>query len=118
VVWSSRYVGPVVNAQSAAAVLKAGTTALRNAQGETLAVATLSKPGVAHASAAKAPKVSLRRPAKVKGKLLAWACPATITAGATPPPCSKKVTLRRKATLKLPASTAGNVRVVVIRARR
>ena len=122
IVWSSRYVGPVTNAQAAAAVLKAGNTSIRNAQGATLAVATLSgsKPGVAHASAAtsSAPKVGLRRPAKVKGKLVAWACPATIGAGATPPPCSAKVSLRKRATLRLPASTTGDVRVVVIRAKR
>ena len=119
-VWSSRYVGPVVNAQAAAAVLTKGQTALKNAQGTTLAVATLSSGG-AHASAAKptsAAKVKLRRPASVKGKLLAWACPATVSAGAVPPPCSAKVSLRKAATLRLPASTAGNVRVVVIRARK
>ena len=77
--------------------------------------------GVAHASAAKpkrGAKVTLRRAGEVKGKLVAWACPATISAGATPPPCSAKVTLRKTATLRLPASTAGKVRVVVIRARR
>ena len=40
VVWSARYVGPVISAQAAAAVLNAGETALRNAQGSTLALAT------------------------------------------------------------------------------
>jgi hypothetical protein len=119
VVWSSRYVGPVINAQSAAAVLTKGATAIRNAQGATLAVATLSgaKAGLAHASAAR-PKVTLRRPAKVKGKLVAWACPATVTPGSTPPPCSKRVSLRKRTTLRLPTSTAPGVRVVVIRAKR
>jgi hypothetical protein len=122
-VWSARYVGPVVNAQAAAAVLTSGETPLRNAQGTTLALATLSgtKAGVAHASAAKpeaGAKVTLRRPAKVKGNLVAWACPAAISAGETPPPCSARVSLRKSATLRLPASTAGKVRVVVIRGRR
>ena len=65
----------------------------------------------------KGAKVTLRRAGKVKGKLVAWACPATVTEGATPPPCSAKVTLRKKATLKLPASLAGKVRVTVVRGR-
>ena len=119
VVWSARYVGPVMSAQSAAGVLSAGETPLRNAQGLTLALAKLSV-ATARASAAKAKpgaKVTLRRSAKVKGKLVAWACPAAITDGATPPPCSAKVTLRKSATLRLPASPAGKVRVVVIRSR-
>ena len=53
-----------------------------------------------------------------RATLVAWACPAAIGAGETPPPCSARVTLRKSATLRLPASTAGKVRVVVIRARR
>lgn len=114
-VWSARYVGPVVSAQAAAAVLTGGETRLRNAQGSTLAVAKLSS---VVAAKARRPKVKLRRPAKVKGKLVAWACPATVGAGATPPPCSAKVTLRRTATLDLPPSTARKVRVVVVRSRR
>jgi hypothetical protein len=120
-VWSARYVGPVVSAQAGAAVLTSGVTRLRNAQGRTLALAKLSRATAAAAKAkakAKRPKVTLRRPAKVKGKLVAWACPATISAGATPPPCSAKVTLRRSATLTLPPSTAGKVRVVVVRSGR
>jgi hypothetical protein len=113
-VWSARYVGPVVSAQAAAAVLTSGTTRLRNAKGSTLALAKLS---AARASAAKAKraKVTLRRSPKVGGELVAWACPATISAGATPPPCSAKVTLRKAATLSLPPSTTGKVRVVVVR---
>ena len=76
---------------------------LRSASGETLALARLS--GGASAAAAKpksGPKVALRRPSSVKGKLTAWACPAAVEAGATPPPCSKKVKLDKKATLKPP----------------
>jgi hypothetical protein len=113
-VWSARYVGPVVSAQAAAAVLTSGVTALRNARGSTLALAKLAGPA-ARAAAAKRTKIKLRRAKKVKGKLVAWACPATV--GATPSPCSKKVKLRRSATLKLPATTGG-VRVVVVRAKR
>jgi hypothetical protein len=118
-VWSARYVGPVVSAQAAAALLTSRETPLRNAQGSTLALAKLSGAAVRAAAAkAKGAKVTLRRPAKVKGKLVAWACPATISAGATPPPCSAKVTLRKSATLNLPASTNGKVRVVVVRSGR
>jgi hypothetical protein len=118
-VWSARYVGPVVSAQAATGVLSSGETPLRNTQGVTLAVAKLSGPAARAAAAkAKGTKVTLRRPAKVKGKLVAWACPATISAGATPAPCSAKATLRKSATLNLPASTAGKVRVVVVRSGR
>ncbi|HEX5617208.1 MAG TPA: hypothetical protein VFX51_02240, partial [Solirubrobacteraceae bacterium] len=113
-VWSARYVGPVVSAQAAAAVLTSGVTELRNARGSTLALAKLAGPA-ARSAAVKRLKIKLRRAAKVKGKLVAWACPATI--GATPPRCSAKVTLRRSAKLKLPAATGG-VRVVVVRATR
>jgi hypothetical protein len=103
-VWSARYVGPVLSGQAAAAVLTRSATPVRNAQGSTLAVARRSKA-----------KVSLRRPAKVKGRLAAWACPAAIGDGATPPPCSARVSLRKSAKLRLPASMTGKVRVVVVR---
>jgi hypothetical protein len=114
-VWSARYVGPVVSAQAAAAVLTSGVTALRNARGKTLALARLAGPA-ARSAAGTRTKIKLRRATKVKGKLVAWACPATI--GATPPRCSPKVKLRRSAALRLPAATRGNVRVVVVRAKR
>jgi subtilisin family serine protease len=104
VVWSARYVGPIVSAQAAAAVLAKGETKLRNARGATLALAKQGKG-----------KVKLRRPGRVKGKLVAWACPAAVSA--TPPPCTAKVSLRKRATLRLPASTDRKVRVVVIRSR-
>ena len=118
-VWSARYVGPVVSAQAATAVLTSGETPLRNTQGVTFAVAKLSGPAARAAAAkAKRTKVMLRRSAKVKGRLVAWACPASISGGATPPPCSAKVTLRRSATLNLPASMIGKVRVVVVRSAR
>ena len=105
VVWSARYVGPIVSAQAAAAVLSKGETAVRNAQGRTL--------GDGEAGQAEGVAAPVRR--RVKGKLVAWACPAAITEGATPPPCSAKVTLRKSATLRLPAATDGKVRVVVVR---
>ena len=118
-VWSARYVGPVISSAAAAGVLSARETPLRNADGTTLALATLSGK-LARASAARggsSAKVLLRRPGKVKGKLQAWACQATVSASATPPPCSAKVTLRKSAKLRLPATLAGKVRVVVVRAK-
>jgi hypothetical protein len=119
-VWSARYVGPVISAMAAAGVLSSVETPLKNSDGSTLALAKLSGSTLARAAAAGKPKgakVALRRAGKVKGKLVAWACAATVTEGATPPPCSAKVTLRKKATLKLPASLAGKVRVTVVRGR-
>mgnify|MGYP001176819520 CR=1 FL=1 len=113
VLWSARYVGPVVGVQGASAVLSTKEAPLRNARGRTLAYAKLR--AGARAAAAKGPKVALRRPAKLKGKLVAWACPAAVAAGATPPKCSKRVKLGRRATITLPAGTSGKVRVVVIR---
>jgi hypothetical protein len=111
VVWSARYVGPVLNAQSAAAVLKAGTTPLKNAKGATVAVAVMPR----HAAAAAARKarraVTVRRARGVPGKLVAWACPAALGTGA--PRCSAKVSLGRAAKLRLPAT--GRLRVVVVK---
>ena len=81
-------------------------------------MAQLSAPVARAAAAAKSkasgPKVTLRRSGKVKGRLVAWACPAAVAADGTPPPCSAKVTLRRTATLTLPAGADGKVRVVVV----
>src|SRR4029079_9950541 len=80
VIWSARYVGPILGAQGASAVLSNKEAPLKNAKGETLAFAKLSGVASAAAAAAKArgPKVALRRPGKVKGKLTAWACPAAV----------------------------------------
>jgi hypothetical protein len=113
VVWSARYVGPVLNAQAAASVLKStGTTVLRNAKGVTLALASHPRGAVA-ASVKTLPAVLVRRAARVSGKLSAWACPVKLGAGA--PKCSAKVSLRRTATLRLPASVKGPLRVVVVK---
>ena len=123
VVWSARYVGPVVSAagrrRGAEHRARPRCATRRAARSRWRRCPVRRRRARQRGEAARrAPKVTLRRPAKVKGKLVAWACPAAITAGATPPPCSAKVTLRKAATLRLPASTAGKVRVVVIRARR
>jgi hypothetical protein len=115
VVWSARYVGPVINAQAATSVLRSRPVALRNAKGVTLAVA--SRPRGAVAAAAR-PAIQLRRGGHVAGKLTAWACPAALGTSPTPPPCSRKVTLRRTATLRLPASATGALRIVVVKGRR
>jgi hypothetical protein len=114
VVWSARYVGPVINAQAATSVLRSRPVALRNAKGVTLAVA--SRPRGAVAAAAR-PAIQLRRGGHVAGKLTAWACPAALGTSPTPPPCSRKVTLRRTATLRLPASATGALRIVVVKGR-
>jgi len=122
VVWSAKYVGPIVSAGAGALTLSTREAPVKNADGSTLAFAKLSGGAVAAAAAAKpkpkkasGPKVALRRPSSVKGKLVAWACPVTV--GDTPAPCSKKVTLKKKATLALPAGTAGKVRVVVVKSK-
>jgi hypothetical protein len=122
IVWSAKYVGPVVSNLAGSLTLSSREAPVRNADGTTLAFARMSGGATAAAAAAKpkratGPKVALRRPAKVKGKLVAWACPIASEAGATPAPCSSKVTLKKKATLKLPAGTAGKVRLVVVKAR-
>ncbi len=118
VVWSARYVGP--DRRHPGRVGGAQPPRGPAAQRERRDPGARSLSGVASAAAAKpksGPKVALRRPSGVKGKLTAWACPATVEAGATPPPCSKKVKLVKQATLSLPATTRGKVRVVVVRSR-
>jgi len=119
IVWSAKYVGPVVSAGAGSLTLSTREAPVRNADGSTLAFARLSAGAVAAAAAkpkkASGPKVALRRPSNVKGKLVAWACPVAV--GDVPAPCSKKVTLKKKATLSLPAGTAGKVRVVVVKSR-
>lgn len=119
VVWSAKYVGPVVSASAGSLTLSSREAPVRNADGSTLAFARLSGGAVAAAAKPKqpsGPKVALRRPGKVKGKLVAWACPVAAGDGA-PAPCSAKVTLKKKATLALPAGTTGKVRVVVVRGK-
>jgi hypothetical protein len=59
------------------------------------------------------PAVVVRRAHGVGGKLSAWACPAKLGAGA--PKCSARVRLRGSATLRLPASVKGALRVVVVK---
>ncbi len=111
VVWSTRYIGPVLNATSASAVLNKGTTALKNPQGATLATAVLPS---ASAASVKKQTVNVKRAAKVSGKLYAWACEAALN-GTAAPKCSAKVKLTKTAKLKLPAGASGQLRVVVVK---
>ena len=122
IVWSARYVGPVMSAASGAAVLASGRVALRNPQGATLALARLvAGPAVAQASrvvfapAAMGRVLHLRRAPSVRGRLVAWACSLAIGPSG-PPACTAKVVLHQAvATVRLPLSMQGKVRIVVVR---
>ncbi|MGO9901167.1 MAG: hypothetical protein ACLP0J_16070 [Solirubrobacteraceae bacterium] len=134
VVWSSGYVGPVSSASAGSSVLGSApnATAVKNSNGVTLALASLSTaPAQVHSEIAsfatdarkanaKAPNapvmtVQLRRARAVVGELRAWACPLSGTLGGPPPKCSRPVSLSSSATLTLPAGSIGKVRVVVRR---
>ena len=95
-------------------MLRQGTVKLRNSKGVMLA--TAARPRAA-AAAATRPAIKLRRAGHVSGRLTAWACPAALGTGPAPPRCSRKVSLRRTATLRLPASATGALRVVVVKRR-
>jgi hypothetical protein len=129
VVWSSQYVGPVASSASASAVLAGGPTVLRNKDGDPLATAQISTSaqvsadavfaGVARHGAGPVRSVTVRRAGKVKGTLRAWVCSVRAAKGTSvPPPCTKQITLRGTARLKLPATITGKVRVVVVRRGR
>ena len=129
VIWSAQYVGPVASSASASAVLGVGQAVLRNKDGDPLATVQLSANAnvsadalVAHAartSSAAARVISVRRAAKVRGPLRAWACAAAIARSSAPAACTRQVTIRgASAKLKLPATITGKVRVVVVRRAR
>jgi hypothetical protein len=127
VVWSAQYVGPVASDASASGVLNDGQVALRNDKGTVLAVAaaatnvneTTNALFGAHADhrGAVARAITVRRAAGIRGGLRAWVCPATTPRGGAPLPCTRQVSLTGSATLKLPPSMTGRVRVVVVRRR-
>ncbi|MGZ4166532.1 MAG: hypothetical protein ACXVFO_08000 [Solirubrobacteraceae bacterium] len=131
VVWSAQYVGPVASSASAFAVLGAGQAVLRNKDGDPLATAQLTSSSAVAADAIVAPTahaprraavltrvITVRRAPRVRGTLHAWVCAAAIARGSAPAPCTRQVTMRgRSATLKLPATLTGRVRVVVRRGR-
>ena len=121
VVWSARSVGPVVSSSSAAVVLSAGQTALRNARGATLAFARISL--VSAVSDARRPRggsrvLALRRAHGIRGQVTAWVCSVAGNLGGPPPRCSGRISLGAQASVRLPASMAGKVRVVVVRRGR
>jgi hypothetical protein len=121
VAWASAWVGPVrsANAASSAFAARGGTEVLRTAGGVALASATVgSSTGVARAAVARdrTVKIALTRAKKApKGRLRAWACLAKPAAGETAP-CTKAVTLTRRATLRLKVAKGAKVQVTVVRA--
>ena len=117
IVWSARYVGPVTSVDAGAAVLAVGVKALRNANGQALATAQLASVSGARSFATMTPQrvLKLRRAAGVSGKLRVWACQLTGTAAGAPGGCSAQVALRTAATVRIPASMKGRLRIVVVR---
>jgi hypothetical protein len=122
VAWSPRSVGPVASVSSAAVVLSAGQTAVRNSRGDALAIARISSSTGAsargRASRARPRVLDLRRAGGVKGKVSAWVCPVAGKLGGPPPICTARVSLGAHASIRLPASMRGAVRVVVVRRGR
>jgi hypothetical protein len=123
VVWSARYVGPVISAAVASGVLDSGQVAVRNASGQPLATATFApakvqRNVVARVAAAPARSLIVRRARRVTGPLRAWACPVSSGPNGSPLPCSRTVTFRgARASLRVPAGSRGKVRIVVVRKR-
>jgi hypothetical protein len=122
VVWSPRSVGPVVSVSSAAVVLSSGQTAVRNSRGETLAIARISSSTRAsirgRPSRARPRVLDLRRAGGVEGKVTTWVCQVAGKLGGPPPRCTARVSLGARASIRLPASMTGAVRVVVVRRGR
>jgi hypothetical protein len=133
VAWAPAWLGPVHSATAAMrsfSSLAGGTASLRTARGVALASATVGRATAsasasaarAHAAAGAAPRnrsvrIVVRRAAHAPaGRLRAWACVATPAASETAP-CTKAVTLRSRATLKLAVARGQRVRVVVVRPR-
>jgi hypothetical protein len=118
VVWSAASVGPVVSVSSAAVVLSGGHTALRNSRGATLAFARISAPAPSldAVPAQAGPRVlALHRARGVRGLVTAWVCAVAGVSGGAPPHCTARVSLGAQASVELPASITGRVRVVVVR---
>jgi hypothetical protein len=116
-VWSARSVGPVKSASSAAAVLSGRRAALRNSRGATLAFASLSSlsPTGDFGQLRSASRViGLRRARGVAGQVWAWVCALGGAAGGSPPKCTSRIPLGARATVRLPASITGEVRVIVV----
>ncbi len=121
VVWSARSVGPVVSAASAAVVLSSGHTALRNSHGATLAfarISLLSGESDARRSRGGSRVLALRRARGVSGQITAWVCSVGGNLGGPPPRCTARISLGAQAGVRLSASMAAKVRVVVVRRSR
>jgi hypothetical protein len=121
VVWSAQPVGPVVSSSSAAVVLSGGQSPVRNSSGTALAFARitpLSAASDARRSRAVSRVLGLRRARGVSGRVTAWVCPVAGNVGGPPPRCTAQISLGARASVRLPASMTGKVRVVVIRRGR
>ena len=122
VAWSPRSVGPVASVSSAAVVLSAGQTAVRNSRGAALAIARISSSTGAsprgRASRARPRVLDLRRAGGVKGKVTVWVCQVAGKLGGPPPGCTARISLGVRASIRLPASMPGAVRIVIVRRGR
>ena len=104
VVWSARYVGPVISNAAGTSVLKpSASIAVKNTNGTALAVASLqtqtasgARPMIARAAAAKQPAkhavgvVTVRRAKGIAGKLTTWVCEVPPAGSTTPMKCTAK----------------------------
>ncbi|HUB03731.1 MAG TPA: hypothetical protein VMA76_01620 [Solirubrobacteraceae bacterium] len=126
VVWSAGSVGPVVSLSSAAVVPSGRRSALRNSRGAALAFARISAPapsvdsvpeqGVNAAPAqARIRVLVLHRARGVRGQVTAWVCAVAGAASGAPPRCTARIALGAQASVELPGSITGRVRVVVVR---
>ena len=118
VVWSAQSVGPVVSSYSAAVLLSGGQSPVRNSRGTALAFARitpLSAASDARRSRAGSRVLALRRARGVSGQVTAWVCSVAGKLGGPPPRCTARISLRAQASVRLPTSMTGTVRVVVVR---
>ncbi len=142
VAWSANFIGPVTSQTTGAAVLATGTVAVRNATGQTLASATVTRsaavrtarsvrtalirlraqqrsgakshgPGKQRPGVGAGTIVRIRRAAGVRGRLRAWACPTALGPTGKPQACTRPVWLRRVAMLHV----AGRGKIAVVVAR-
>ena len=119
--WSARSVGPVKSVSSAAVILSAGQTALRNSRGATLAIARIGSVS-ASADAGRARLGSralvLSRARGVRGSVTGWVCSVAGVLGGPPPKCTARIALGAHASVRLPGSMRGRVLIVVVRQGR
>jgi len=121
VLWTSSYVGPVTSVSAGFAVVGAGQSAVRNADGAALATAQLNAMSVAadvHIARVPGRTIKLRRARGIRGPMHAWACPVAVPSSGPPLPCTAPMKLGLKGVLKVPASMTGKIRVIVVRGAR